>query len=116
MREIRTSGSTRGGGETVIGHCASQSVRLRLLYYERCTIGVGKVQRMCRKGVAGGFLACMRSLPKVYGNHTTAQRRVWFAFAECGYNCFGVEYTRGRQSQGSFRRCAVFENNHWAVA
>jgi hypothetical protein len=26
MRDIRTSGSTRGRGETVIGHSASQSV------------------------------------------------------------------------------------------
>ena len=33
MREIRLSGSTRGGGATVIGHSAFQSVRLCLLYY-----------------------------------------------------------------------------------
>jgi len=32
MREIRLSGSTRGGGATVIGHSAFQSVRLCLLY------------------------------------------------------------------------------------
>jgi hypothetical protein len=59
MREIRTSGSRRGGGETVIGHSASQSVRLRLLYFGvalRCVFGVKMVKSMGYEG-KGNILA-----------------------------------------------------------
>ena len=57
-------------------------------------MGVWMVQQRCVKGEVGG----------------------WVCFVEGGDNCFAVETFGRRQTQGRFRRCAVPENNHWAVA